>query len=65
MGVNNLGESEIGKLGTRFGDEGKGEVVGLETILFHLAKEKEGFMGMAMIDSFSNGGVTEPNGFEM
>lgn len=65
MGVKDLREFGIGELGTGFGNEGEGEVVRLRTILFHLAKEEEGFVGVALLHSFSYAGVPNPNGLEI
>lgn len=46
MGMDHLRVPEIGKLGTSFDYEGEGEVVWNNVVLFHLAKEKKGLVGM-------------------
>lgn len=60
--MNNLGEFEVGELGTCFSQEGKGEFVRFQTILFHLEKEKEGFVGTVLVHRFSYSRVPSNNG---
>lgn len=62
MGMNHLGVFEVGELGARFRQEREGEVVRLQAGLFHLTKEKEGFLWTALVYGFPYSGVPCNNG---
>lgn len=61
MGVDDLGIFKIANLATGFGYEREGQIVGLQAILFHLAEEKKGFVGIVLTYSFSYFRVPEIN----
>lgn len=55
--MDDLGVPEMVKFGTCFCYKGKGGVVGCDATSLHVAKEKKGVLGMALIHKVSDFGA--------